>query len=67
MVRRLTLRTVHVWIVNIYVCGSMVIGEIFLGPRLSVNTSRGGDVWGNVRDVWGSVQCERCVEEVWVM
>ena len=40
MVRRLTVRTVHVWIVNICVCGSMVVGEIFVGPRLSVNTSR---------------------------
>ena len=29
------------WIVNICVCGSTVVGEIFVGPRLSVNTSRG--------------------------
>ena len=26
--------------VNICVCGSMVVSEIFVGPRLSVNTSR---------------------------
>ena len=35
-VRRLTVRTVHVWIV----CGSTVVGEILTGPRLSVKTSR---------------------------
>ena len=37
-VRRLTVRTVHVWIVNICVSWSTVVSEIFLGPRLSVNT-----------------------------
>ena len=43
---RLTVRTVHIWIVNICVRGSTVIGEIFLGPRLSANTSRGVCVGG---------------------
>ena len=41
---QLTVRTVHVWIVNICGFGSTVVGEMFkkiLGPQLSVNTSRG--------------------------
>ena len=40
-VRRLTVRTVHIWMVNIFVCGSTVVGEIFVGSQLLVNTSRG--------------------------
>ena len=47
-VRRLTVRTVHVWMVNICVCGSTVVGEIFVGQRLSVNTSRCVCVCGGV-------------------
>ena len=44
-VRRLTVRTVHVLIVNICGCESMVVGEIFTENcgstiSLSVNTSR---------------------------
>ena len=41
MVRWLTVRTVHIGIVNICVCGSTVVGEILSGPRLSVKSSRG--------------------------